>query len=87
MPDVILESPTEIKSRKFTENPDNFICIDDVILGAIRSNNGSIGIMHGVCKRTELEIALTRVNYKTNSLFMMLDTQNAMQKSENGIIK
>lgn len=74
--------PTEMtKAEKFAKNPDNFIDVNDIIMACVRTEHGC-STLHGACKRMEMEIALTRLNYKTNNIFMTMDMANKMKKSE-----
>lgn len=82
------ESLALAKEEKFKKYPDSFICVDDVIMASIRTENG-ISTLHGACQRIEMEIALTRLQYKTFNIMMSMDMQNAeraAKKAESDIV-
>lgn len=77
------ETPTvkKTKAELFTENPDKFISVDDIIMAVVRSEHG-LSTISGACKRIDMEIALTRITYKTLSIFQMMDLQSEMAVRE-----
>lgn len=75
----------ELKAAQFAKDPDMFIHVDDVIVAALKLDRG-IGIAIGRCQRQEMEMSLTRLNYKVFSLFQDLDMKAMLMAKQGGII-
>jgi hypothetical protein len=72
---LLPKTPEELKAEKiaaFNTNPDTFIALEDVILGALRGPSG-IMICVGRTNRSTLEIALSRVNFRAFQTFIGMD--------------
>ena len=83
MSDENPKTPEELKAekiKKFNENPDSFVCLDDVILGAIRSPAG-IMICVGRTNRSQLEIALSRCQFRAFQTFIGMDVASQQEQS------
>lgn len=57
---------------KFNANPEAFVCLEDVVLGAIRSPSGLM-VCVGRTNRQTLEIALSRVQFRAFQTFIGMD--------------
>lgn len=71
------------KAEKFAKEPDKFICLDDVVMAVVKTPAGGYGTFLGAFKRFEMEIALTRVTYKTMNMFMHMDMQRELEQEAN----
>lgn len=77
MSEEVQKTPEELKAEKvakFNANPETFVCLDDVILGAIRTPSG-IMVCVGKTNRSSLEIALTRVQLRAFQTFIGMDIE------------
>lgn len=74
-----------LKEAQFAKDPDMFIHVDDIVVAAIKSDRG-IGIAIGRCQRQEMEMSLTRLNYKVFSLFQDLDMRAMMMAKQRGLV-
>lgn len=77
------KTPAELKAEKFAKEPDKFICLDDVVMAVVKTPAGGYGTFLGAFKRFEMEIALTRVTYKTMNMFMHMDMQRELEQEAN----
>lgn len=76
------EQLLEEKKSAFAANPNMFVSLDDVILGVVRCASGLMPVV-GKCKRSEIEIAQSRVNliaFKTYMHMEMLAQEEAQGK-------
>ncbi len=73
------------RRRRFVSNPEEFYHQSEIIFAAVKTDNG-IGILTGAVSRPEMEAALTRLNYRTFSLFTQMDMAALIKKSESEIV-
>lgn len=79
-------APTpETKAEKFTRDPDSFVDIDTIVMAVIRTENG-YSTFHGAVKRVDMEIAISRLQYKTFQIMFNMDLANEMKKKESEIV-
>lgn len=83
----------EIKQEKFKENPDNFVSLDDLIIGIMKTEKGYAHYIGNV-SRIDLEIALSRIHFKIFEALKYLEIEAAASKKSdiikppsNGILK
>lgn len=79
-----VKTPEELKKEKeakFFADPDKFICVDDIIMASVRTEHG-LSTLHGACTRVDMEVALTRLNYKTYQIMQAMDMQNTIKAEE-----
>lgn len=74
-----------LKEAQFAKDPDMFVHVDDIIVAALKSDRG-IGIAIGRCQRHEMEMSLTRLNYKVFSLFQDLDMKAMLMAKQGGLV-
>lgn len=82
--DEVQKTQEELKAEhiaKFNANPESFVCLDDVILGAVRSASG-IMVCIGKTNRSQLEIALSRVNFRAFQTFIGMDVAAQDEQSK-----
>jgi hypothetical protein len=82
--DTAKVDPKLEKIRKFGEDPDKFICLDDLIVGAIKTERG-IAIYLGENSRIDFEIVQSRINYKLAEAYRYMDMEAAKEKSKSEI--
>lgn len=70
----------------FLKHPEEFIHVEEIVIGALKDKNGSIGVMIGKCSRQDLELGLTRISYRGFSLFQQMEIQQAIKREKEGII-
>lgn len=83
------EESLAARRKLFEEHPEQFYHQDEIIMAAIKMENGTVGICHGAVSRMIMESSLTRINYKTMMIFQMMDMQRELareQKDESPII-
>lgn len=66
------------KLEKYKADPSKFICIDDLIFGIIKTDKGMATYL-GEYSRIDFEIALSRLNYKVNEAFRIMDIESAVR--------
>lgn len=71
--------------KEFEDKPENFIHVDEIVIAAVRMEK-RIVIFTGAVNRTEMEIALTRVNYKVMQMFTEMDMTALLKKKQNEIV-
>ena len=74
---IVEKSPEQIKAERlerFTSNPDDFVCTDDLICAVIKGPKG-MTVYLGTCTRNEYEIAQSRLNYKINKVFDYIEAE------------
>jgi len=79
MDEIINKTPEQLKKEKivkFNEDPDKFVCVDDIICMVLRTPQG-LSTFRGAANRTEYEIALSRINHKIGQVFDVMDMQAA----------
>lgn len=59
------------RAKHFT-NVDKFVPVEKLILAMVKTDKG-VATCIGEFARTDMEIALTRMNYKVNQAFQMMD--------------
>lgn len=74
-----------LKKAQFEKDPDMFIHVDDIIVAALRAEHG-FGIAIGRCQRPEMEMCLTRLQYKVYQLFQDLDMKAMLIAKQSGIL-
>ncbi len=52
------------RQELYSKHPEQFVHVDEIVIGALKDHKGSIGVMIGQGARQDLELALTRVNYR-----------------------
>lgn len=67
------EETLEQKVERFKANPDNWVCLDDLILGAIKIKEGVIGTRIGSFTRGEIETACIRLQFKAFQIFQAIE--------------
>ncbi len=77
------EQYKEYKRRNelFEKHPDQFIHVDELVIGALKSEHG-IGVIIGKCRRDEMELGLTRINYRAFSLFQQMEIRQMMESEK-----
>lgn len=78
--DTAKVDPKLEKIRKFGEDPDKFICIDDIIIAVMKN-----GTYIGNCTRGEYKAAWAEVNFKIMNRLMLMEMQMIKEKSESEI--
>lgn len=78
------KTPEQIKADKFTENPDQFIDTEELILAVRRGSEGKVETLIGAVQRQELEVALMRITHQVYGIFNAMSYENQKQS---GIIK
>lgn len=74
------------KNELFSKHPEQFIHVDELVIGAIKAEHG-IGVIIGKCVRGDMELALTRINYRAFSLFQQMEIRQMMEaESEKKIV-
>lgn len=74
-----------LKEAQFAKDPDQFIHVDDIIVAALRAEHG-FGIAIGRCQRPEMEMCLTRLQYKVYQLFQDLDMKAMLIAKQSGLV-
>lgn len=70
----------------FNKHPEQFVHVDELVIGALKDVNGSIGVIIGKCTRQDMELAYTRINYRVFSLFQQMEIQQAIKREKEGIV-
>lgn len=85
----VVKTAEQLRAEKvaaFNADPDKFFSVDDIIIGCIRTEKG-IATAFGQCTRVDMEIALSRLTYKTHQAWGMMDVQREMvARQEKNII-
>jgi hypothetical protein len=76
-PEQILEE----KKAAFAANPNEFVRLEDIVLGAIRAQSGLM-VCIGKTNRQQLEIALSRCQFRAFQTFIHMDMQSAEEASK-----
>lgn len=85
VPEMTKEEVAAARLEKYQKDPSLFLDTDDVVMAIIRGNTGVLGTFHGAAKRFEQECGLSRLTYKTNMIWQMMD-MTAEMKKPSGII-
>lgn len=64
------------KIARFNENPDNFVCIEDIVLGFVKED-GRIGVFAGNFSRGEIKNAHAELDYKYIKTMMLIEAEMA----------
>lgn len=75
----------EEREARFKSHPEEYFHQDEIVLAVIKTENG-MATLHGAVTRSEMEMALTRVNYKTFMNFQTMDMRAAMKAKQTDII-
>jgi len=70
------KTPEQLKAdklKKFTDNPDRFVDMDDIIACMIRVNGGVANYI-GPAKRSEYNIAKSELQYQIDKILTEMDT-------------
>jgi len=78
-------TPAELKKKAFEENPDNFVCVDDLIMAVQRTDHG-VETLVAPTSREELEIALMRLTHQCYGIFNAM-SHAAQEASKSKIVK
>lgn len=73
------------RRRLMKEKPEEFYHQSEIIVAAVKKNNG-IGVFTGAVSRIEMEISLTRINYKIMEMFTHMDMAALLKSKESEII-
>ncbi|MEK7111737.1 MAG: hypothetical protein AAB875_00255 [Patescibacteria group bacterium] len=77
-------SPEELaiaKRKKFEENPEEFFHFSEFVIAVRKVDNG-LQTLIGRSNRTELEAAVTRVQYEATKLFDMIEIKKAQEQKK-----
>lgn len=75
------KAKSDEKKALFEKEPDNFIHIDDVIVGVFRKGEAMYPII-GKATRGELLIANGEISHKISQILTQMDIKYAMDKKE-----
>lgn len=81
-----VEQNRALRQAQWEKDPEMFIHADDVIFGAIKAPNGSIGILSGGHERPIVEAAITRMTYKAFMMFQHMDLQQQLRQRQTGLV-
>ncbi len=72
------------KIKAFTENPDNFLAISEIICCVVRNSKSQLGISAfvGKCKRSEINMAESELNHLISKTRLRMDMDSAMKQSQ-----
>lgn len=80
------ETEQEAKRRRLMkEKPEEFIHQSEIVMAVLKTDKGQ-AICHGAVPRVEMEAALTRLGYRTYSLFNQMDMAAMLKSKESEII-
>lgn len=66
----------QVKAERFGTNPEDFICVDDIIIASIKQEKGQ-ALFIGTHTRVDIEIAQSRLNYKLFQCYQYMDAEMA----------
>lgn len=72
-------TPEEMKAdkiAKFNDNPDNFVCIEDIVLGFVKEE-GRQGVFAGRFSRGDIKSAHAELDYKYMRTMMLIEAEMA----------
>jgi len=84
--DKMQPTKAELKRKAFESNPDNFVCLDDLILAAQRCGDEPVETLVAPSCREELEIALSRITHKCYGIFNAM-SHAAQEANKSKIVK
>lgn len=79
------EQKRQEKIDQFNANPDDFICLEDIIVGYIRKDNQR-GVTVGKATRSDLILGKGEVEHRVNAILAQMDYQ-MMQANKSKIIQ
>ena len=82
---ILQPTAEELKKKAFESNPDNFVCVDDLIIAVQRTDHG-VETLVAPTSREELEIALSRITHQCYGIFNAM-SHAAQKASKSRIIK
>lgn len=74
----------ELKKAQFNKDPDQFVHVDDIVIGALRSPHG-IGIYFGKVNRIDFDVAFSRLILRSLELQIQMNMQAALKSKMTGL--
>lgn len=75
------------RAEEYEKDPSKFFHQDDIVMAVVKTEKG-MATLHGACTRGEIEMALSRLTYKTFFNFQQMDVAAMVKakKMDPGII-
>lgn len=75
----------ELRQKQWEKDPSVFVHQDDIVIAAIKIDRG-IGVFSGGHPRSDMELALTRMQYKAFSIFNQMEMAALVRSKQSSII-
>ena len=76
------EQKLELKKKKFTQNPDKFICMDDLAISIQKLEDGRLAFLTNLkFSRIDFLIAKAEVDFQLTKVLHIIDEKIAERKS------
>lgn len=75
----------ELRQKQWEKDPTVFVHQDDIVIAAIKTDRG-IGVFSGGHPRSDMELSLTRMQYKAFSIFNQMEMAALVRSKQSSII-